>query len=265
MSEVKKKLLRMGIRTDNDGYIYFNELLYKLMREIYCTFKLNNTMAKYELVTQYRLFLLRKKAQGQLDKPDPSGEDFVSLFTNYARVNPFQRELFFRISWNAWYNLAMKEMRKELAQDTEDTGAQSGSLFEPVEMEVPVEVEYTSEEEEEGEDVFDDRQADQPSVAELSRSDRAFLSPALSPTNHRIRVKQRKRSAAKRLTSTIFAAVPEDGSPPGAKPMASRTRGRSIIEKASALRQRRSMQQIEDLIGSKLQSATLPKVGGLSK
>ena len=61
-SEVKKKLLRMGIRTDNNGFIYFNELLYKLMREIYCTFKLNNTMAKYELVTQYRLFLLRKKA-----------------------------------------------------------------------------------------------------------------------------------------------------------------------------------------------------------
>ena len=46
----------------------------------------------------------------------------MSLFNNYSRVNPFQRELFFRISWSAWYNLAMKEMRRELAQETEDPG-----------------------------------------------------------------------------------------------------------------------------------------------
>ena len=132
-------------------------------------------------------------------------------------------------------------------------------------MEVPVEVEYTSEEEEESEDVFDDKQADQPSVAELSRSDQAFLSPALSPTNHRSRVKQKKRSAAKRLTSTIFASVPDEGSPLPSKHVASRIRGRSIIQKASELRKRRSMQQIEDLIGSKLHSATLPKASGLNK
>ena len=42
-AEYKKKLLTMGIKTDN-GYVYFNEMLYRLMRESYCTFKLNTRM-----------------------------------------------------------------------------------------------------------------------------------------------------------------------------------------------------------------------------
>ena len=110
----------------------------------------------------------------------------------------------------------MKEMRKELAQDAlhEDTEVHSTSLFEPVEMEVPCEVEYTSEEDEESEDVFELKQAEQQSAV-LSNSDRAFLAPAISPTNHRSRVKQKKFVAAKRLTTTVIGLAPVDGSPIG--------------------------------------------------
>ncbi len=42
-SEVKRNMLKMGIRTD-DGYIYFNELLYRSMRRIYGQLKLNKEM-----------------------------------------------------------------------------------------------------------------------------------------------------------------------------------------------------------------------------
>lgn len=47
---LRKQMLKMGIKSD-DGFIYFNELLYRLMREDYCKFKLNKRMQVYELAT----------------------------------------------------------------------------------------------------------------------------------------------------------------------------------------------------------------------
>ena len=52
---MKKKMLKMGIRSD-DGFVYFNELLYRLMREQYCKFKLNKRMTLHELSTQFKLY-----------------------------------------------------------------------------------------------------------------------------------------------------------------------------------------------------------------
>ena len=58
-SEAEKKLLKMGVKSEN-GYIYFNELLYRLMRELFVTdkFQLNTKMTMIELTTQYKLFKL---------------------------------------------------------------------------------------------------------------------------------------------------------------------------------------------------------------
>ena len=58
-SEAEKKLLKMGVKSE-DGYIYFNELLYRLMRELFVTdkFQLNTKMTMIELTTQYKLFKL---------------------------------------------------------------------------------------------------------------------------------------------------------------------------------------------------------------
>lgn len=50
--ELKKQLLRMGIKSDN-GFIYFNELLYRCMRRKYGNFKVNKKMQKFELRTQF--------------------------------------------------------------------------------------------------------------------------------------------------------------------------------------------------------------------
>jgi len=49
-AELKKTMLKMGIRCD-DGYIYFNELLYRCMRRQYGNFKLNKRMQIIELKT----------------------------------------------------------------------------------------------------------------------------------------------------------------------------------------------------------------------
>ena len=48
--EIKKRLLKMGIKSDQ-GWIYFNELFYRLMRDLHCKFKLTKKMQIVELTT----------------------------------------------------------------------------------------------------------------------------------------------------------------------------------------------------------------------
>jgi len=54
-SELKKQVLKMGIRSE-EGWIYFNELLYRCMRRIHGNFKLNKKMQIIELKTQFKIF-----------------------------------------------------------------------------------------------------------------------------------------------------------------------------------------------------------------
>jgi hypothetical protein len=49
-SELKRTMLKMGIRSD-DGYIYFNELLYRAMKRVFGNLKLNKKMLALELKT----------------------------------------------------------------------------------------------------------------------------------------------------------------------------------------------------------------------
>ena len=55
--ELKKQLLKMAIKSDN-GYIYFNELLYRCMRRKYGNMKINKKMQIFELRTQYGIYLM---------------------------------------------------------------------------------------------------------------------------------------------------------------------------------------------------------------
>lgn len=48
--ELKKNLLKMGIKS-NQGFIYFNELLYRCMRRKYGNMKINKKMQIFELKT----------------------------------------------------------------------------------------------------------------------------------------------------------------------------------------------------------------------
>lgn len=55
-AEVKKNMLKMGIRNEN-GFIYFNELLYRAMRRKYGNFKVKKNMQVNELRTQFAIYL----------------------------------------------------------------------------------------------------------------------------------------------------------------------------------------------------------------
>jgi len=54
----------MAINSDN-GYIYFNELLYRCMRKKYGNMKINKPMQIFELRTQFEIFL---KTRERLNK-----------------------------------------------------------------------------------------------------------------------------------------------------------------------------------------------------
>lgn len=55
--DLKKHILKMGIKSNN-GYIFFNELLYRCMRKKFGSMKLNRQMQIFELRTQYNIFLI---------------------------------------------------------------------------------------------------------------------------------------------------------------------------------------------------------------
>lgn len=49
-AELKKEMLKMAIKSVN-GYVYFNELLYRCMRRKYGNMKINKKMQIFELLT----------------------------------------------------------------------------------------------------------------------------------------------------------------------------------------------------------------------
>lgn len=55
--ELKKNVLRMGIKSTN-GYVFFNELLYRCMKNKFGNMKLSRQMQVFELKTQYNIFLI---------------------------------------------------------------------------------------------------------------------------------------------------------------------------------------------------------------
>ena len=111
---VKKILLKMGIKvhqSDRMSKIYFNELLYRLMREKFVNFKLNKRMAMNEVMTQYKIYQLTQKDK---NKNLQSGKSFAgSLKSSDSSVNPFMRQIFYRLSFKTWHSHMIKEEKKK--------------------------------------------------------------------------------------------------------------------------------------------------------
>jgi len=55
--ELKKTMLKMGISSE-DGYIYFNELLYRCMKRVHGMMKLPKEMKVIELKTRFSIFFM---------------------------------------------------------------------------------------------------------------------------------------------------------------------------------------------------------------
>lgn len=110
--QLKKVMLKMGVRCD-DGYVYFNELLYRCMRRQYGNFKLNKKMQIIELKTQYKIYQITNKQQNQTNKQELYELFFNKMIGNGKSVNPFLLQMYFHISFNTWLNYSRKQDRRE--------------------------------------------------------------------------------------------------------------------------------------------------------
>jgi hypothetical protein len=109
----------MGIRGD-DGWIYFNELLYRCLRRTYGNFKLNKRMQIKELKTQFVLFQLTMKAKKEEKLAKSNDLVFESLVNKGSSVNPFLTMMYYRISFMTWLNQMRKAKAKQEGFDPTD-------------------------------------------------------------------------------------------------------------------------------------------------
>lgn len=124
--ELKKQMLKMAIKSDN-GYVYFNELLYRCMRRKYGNMKINKKMQICELLTQYRIYLMTLEIQrkGHLQVSD---EDIKhALVKKENGVNPFLTVMNFRITFRAW----SKQARRRIAKAERARALKDGDVLEP--------------------------------------------------------------------------------------------------------------------------------------
>ena len=114
-NDIRKVMLKMGIRSDN-GYVYFNELLYRCMRRQYGNFKLGRKLQIRELTTQYMIYCQTCKAQSK-EKLIKDHELFFSkMIGNGKAVNPFLTMMYFKISFQVWRKYARKQLKLKLHQ-----------------------------------------------------------------------------------------------------------------------------------------------------
>eukprot|EP00347_Sterkiella_histriomuscorum_P003601 403363663 len=113
--DLKKNMLKMGIKSDIAGYIYFNELLYRCMKRIYGQLQLNKQMQINELKTQYKL-IQRSISESQSMRMFKN-QDILELMTSKSNsVNPFLTVMFFKMSFKRWLNYTSlnKKRRRKL-------------------------------------------------------------------------------------------------------------------------------------------------------
>mmetsp|Transcript_20713 Transcript_20713/g.31744 ORF Transcript_20713/g.31744 Transcript_20713/m.31744 type:complete len:409 (-) Transcript_20713:54-1280(-) len=143
--ELKKQLLKMAIKSDN-GYIYFNELLYRCMRRKYGNMKINKKMQIFELRTQYNIYLMTLAIQKKT-KNLTNDDIFNSIIKKENGVNPFLTVMNFKISFKTWLKFArniIHKRDKELRERAGEIGDNSTSVLEdekPKVVQVEIEVE----------------------------------------------------------------------------------------------------------------------------
>jgi len=107
--ELKKQMLKMAIRPDN-GYVYFNELLYRCMRRKHGNMKSNKKMQECELATQHRIFQLTQQVQGKGHLHVSNDDIKHALVKKENGVNPFLTVMNFTITFRAWSRAARRRL-----------------------------------------------------------------------------------------------------------------------------------------------------------
>ena len=104
-SDYLRSIVLMNIKQDENGYIYFNELLYKVMKKKYGIKNVKNrVLAENEMKAYFKINNIQKK----MSKGLISEEKKVYL------VNPFLQNMYYKISFNTWMNFTRKPKEQNL-------------------------------------------------------------------------------------------------------------------------------------------------------
>lgn len=115
-AKINKAVLKMGINVD-DGFIFFNEMLYRIMRAQFVTFPkmtFNKVVTISELVTQFKLAeltLLEKQTKTKIDKKELE-QEFLTVHQSQP-LNLFLTQMFFKTSLTTWRHLMEDRMQKK--------------------------------------------------------------------------------------------------------------------------------------------------------
>lgn len=110
MTDIIKSVMQMELVSDNEGFVYFNELLFRVMRRVYGEAHVKNkVLIESELVAIDKIQAIKQK---MIKKS--RGQERLKA----AQVNPFSLQLFMNASFKGWHKLAMQnaERRKEEAE-----------------------------------------------------------------------------------------------------------------------------------------------------
>jgi hypothetical protein len=102
--EINRAVLKMGINVD-DGFIYFNEMLYRIMRAQFVTaigLKFNKVMTVGELVTQFRIAELTLNEKLTKKGNRSAMENFFFVQLSSQPMNLFLTRMFYRTSFRTW-------------------------------------------------------------------------------------------------------------------------------------------------------------------
>ena len=99
--DIIRHLVLMDLESDEEGYIYFNDLLFKAMKRVYgCPHIKNMLLADAELNTLKKLEDLKKKM---------AKKSRVLERTSLNTVNPFLTRMFYRMTFRSWRNVMDKK------------------------------------------------------------------------------------------------------------------------------------------------------------
>ena len=107
-SDIHKNIVQMDIRADEEGYIYFNELLYKVMKNTYGIKHIRNKrLAEKEAATFIKINRIQEK----------NSKFLISEEKKAIAVNPFLAIMYYKISFKTWINFAKKRYEKQARDD----------------------------------------------------------------------------------------------------------------------------------------------------
>ena len=117
--DLNRMILKMGINVD-EGFIYFNEMLYRIMRAQFVTnkrLKFSKIMTVKELATQYAIaeLTLKMKNYGvnqKLTKQDKENAFFVQRSSQ--PVNLFLTKMFYKTSFRTWHVYMRAELKRKM-------------------------------------------------------------------------------------------------------------------------------------------------------